>query len=535
MTDPAAGPSSGEATATPAQWAAGDRRPLTTIARNVTTRYLAIAAEMFIGLVMLPFNLHHLGKDAYGLWMLTGSLAIHFSVLDLGYGGALVKFMAQYRAHRNARALNEIASTLFFVFAGVGVLAYLVAMVLAFNLDHLFRIDAAQAETGKWILLTVGLTIAMNFPFSVYGGVISGFQRYDANNMVAIGTSACVALVNVVVLTSGYGLITLVISTTTVRMLAYFIYRRNAYRIYPALSINWALVRRERLKEATSFSVYASIIDWANKLNYELDEVVIGVFMGSGPVAVWAVADRIISGVQRLTNQLNGVLFPVIVESDATNRIARLQTLLVQGTRLSLATVAPIAVMLIMLAHPLVHSWVGEKMIDSAVVIQILAVAVALRVGNATGTTLLKGAGQVRYLAFVNISTGVINLLLSALLIRPFGLVGVAAGTLAPIAFSSIFVLFPASCRRVDLRLSEGFRRAVWPAVWPTFVAGLLLAGTRNISSGTLLAVLLQSGLAAVLYFALFFGIAVGRRDRQEYVDRLMNLMGKNKRLVPAA
>jgi len=73
-----------------------------------------------IGLMMLPFNLHHLGKEAYGLWMLTGSLAIHFSVLDMGYGGALVKFMAQYRAHHNAKALNEIASTLFFDLGGTG-------------------------------------------------------------------------------------------------------------------------------------------------------------------------------------------------------------------------------------------------------------------------------------------------------------------------------------------------------------------------------------------------------------------------------
>ena len=79
---------------------------------------------MIIGLLMLPFNLHHLGTDAYGLWMLLGSMAVHFSVLDLGYGGALVKFMAQYRAHRERARLNEIASTLFFVFAGIGVLAY---------------------------------------------------------------------------------------------------------------------------------------------------------------------------------------------------------------------------------------------------------------------------------------------------------------------------------------------------------------------------------------------------------------------------
>jgi O-antigen/teichoic acid export membrane protein len=534
VTRPAEGDADSDQLATES-WAPDNRSQLTTIARNVTTRYLAIGIEMLIGLLMLPFNLHHLGKEAYGLWMLTGSVTIHFSVLDMGYGGALVKFMAQYRAHRNARALNEIASTLFFVFAAVGLVAYLVAIGLAFNLQHIFKIDAAQAETGKWILLIIGLNVALNFPFSVFGGVISGFQRYDANNLVAIGSSTMVALANVTMLLMGFGLIPLVIATTTVRILTYVVYRRNAYRIYPPLRVRWALFRRSRLREVTGFSVYSSVIDWANKLNYELDEVVIGAFMGSGPVAVWAVADRIISGTQRLTNQLNGVLFPVVVESDATNRTARLQVLLLEGTRLSLAMVVPIAVTLILLAAPLVRAWVGVKMIESATVIQILAFAVALRVGNATGTTILKGSGQVRYLAMVNIATGLVNLALSAALIRRFGLIGVAAGTLAPIAFSSIFILFPAACRRVELPIGHAFRRAVWPAVWPAAVVMVLLAGTRLISAGTLLAVLIQSAGAALLYFALFFGVAIGRRDRDQYIAKLMQLLGRRGRLAPAA
>ena len=36
------------------------------------------------GLVMLPFNVRHLGPAAYGLWILTASVTVHFSVLDLG-------------------------------------------------------------------------------------------------------------------------------------------------------------------------------------------------------------------------------------------------------------------------------------------------------------------------------------------------------------------------------------------------------------------------------------------------------------------
>ncbi|HKF65579.1 MAG TPA: hypothetical protein VKB36_03595, partial [Vicinamibacterales bacterium] len=58
---------------------------LATVGRNLSTRYLAIAVEMAVGLLVLPFNLSHLGKSAYGLWALTTSITMYFSVLDLGY------------------------------------------------------------------------------------------------------------------------------------------------------------------------------------------------------------------------------------------------------------------------------------------------------------------------------------------------------------------------------------------------------------------------------------------------------------------
>ena len=518
-------------------WLAQTDPQLVTIARNVGTRYLAIAVEMLIGLVMLPFNLRHLGQEAYGLWMLTAGLTIHFSVLDMGYGSALVKFIAQYRAHKDARALNEIASTMFYVYAAIGAAAYLVVIVLALHLGSFFRITPAQADTGKWLLLIIGLNIACNFPFSVFGGVIDGFQRYDRNNLVAIVSSLAVASANAAVLVAGYGLVALVAATTSVRLLTYFVYRTNAYRIYPPLRINTSFFRRSRLREVTGFSIYSSIIDWANKLNYELDEIVIGVFLGTAPVAIWAVADRIISGTQRLTNQVNGVLFPFIVDSDTTNQNARLQRLLLEGTRLSIATVVPIAVALILLAKPLVKAWVGKagpQMMASAPLIQILAIVVALRVGSATGTTLLKGAGRVRYLAAVNIASGLVNLILSALLVRPFGLIGVAVGTLVPVAFSAVFILFPAACRRVDLPIGRACRFAVWPGLWPAVVVGLALQAIKIVSPGTLLAVIGEAAAATALYFVLF-AFAIGRRDRSEYVAKMMSLVGRDTRLVPVS
>ncbi len=96
-----------------------DGGTVTVVAHSVSTRYLAYLVDAVLGLVMLPFNLAHLGMAAYGLWMLTTSFTTYFAMLDLGYGGALVRFVAQYRARRDAGALNEVLSTLSVVYTSI--------------------------------------------------------------------------------------------------------------------------------------------------------------------------------------------------------------------------------------------------------------------------------------------------------------------------------------------------------------------------------------------------------------------------------
>ena len=83
-------------------------------AQRRRTRYLAIGVEALIGLVVLPFNVAHLGTSAYGLWMLTASVTAYFSVLDLGYSAARSSSSSRSTApSATSGALNEILSTMF--------------------------------------------------------------------------------------------------------------------------------------------------------------------------------------------------------------------------------------------------------------------------------------------------------------------------------------------------------------------------------------------------------------------------------------
>ncbi len=495
------------------------------VARNVSTRYLAIGIEAALGLVVLPFNVAHLGTAAYGLWMLAASVTSYFSVLDLGYSGALVKFVAQYRSRRDYVALNEILSTTFFVFTGFGILTYLVAMLIAVMLGHIFKLSPDQVRVGQIVLLITSLNVAAGTAFNVFGGVINGFQRFDLNNVVGAISSVVTAIVNVAVLAAGYGLIELVAATTFVRLATYFVYRANAYRVFPAMRIRWSSFRKERLREVTVFSVYMLLIDCANKLNYSVDALVIGAFLNTSAVAVWTIGQRVAELTQRLTNQLNEVLFPTVVDNSSSARLLRLQAILIQGTRLSLATVVPIGGVMILLAPTLVAAWVGSGFSGSVIVLRLLTFSVIVRVGNATASTLLKGAGEHRLVAFMNVGVSLVNLALSIALVTRLGLSGVAIGTLLPVCLASCAVLFPAACRRVEVSVWHGLREAVWPALWPAVVMTLYVLATRTLVPPHLFAVAIEMMTAWTIYAAVFGFFGISGTQRHSYQLKVVELL----------
>ena len=500
-------------------------KQLDVLARNISMDYLALGIDVLIGVVMLPFNMRHLGPSTYGLWVLVASVTAYFSVLDLGYGVAQVKFASEYRARRDSEGLNQIASSLFFLFCIIGLLAFLVGAVLAYNLDNFFNVTPAQADTGRKVLLIISAYVAITFPASVFGGIVNGFQRHYLNGSISIATSIIVAVINVLVLLSGYGLVEMVAATTAIRALSHIGYAMNAYRAYPGLRIRMSNVSFIRLREVTGFSAFILLIDLANKLNYSADAIVLGAFMTTVAIAIWAVARRLVDAVQTITGQLNGAMFPIIVDTASLGQLDRLRQLFMQGTRLSLAMVLPIAAGLSLLAEPLVSVWVGPGFAASVPVIYILSLVVAIRVGNSTATTLLKGSGHHRLLAVSNLGIAIANLAISVALVRTMGLIGVALGTLIAVSVVSVFVLFPAACRRVQLSKREVLKTAVFPALWPLVVMAGFLAITRNLASTSLPGIALQATSAGLIYLAVFLMLAIDREERHWYLAKVRDLL----------
>ena len=119
------------------------------------------------------------------------------------------------------------------------------------------------------------------------------------------------------------------------------------------------------------------------------------------------------------------------------------------------------------------------------------------------------------------------NLILSVVLVRIYGLIGVAIGTLIPMVVLAIFVVFPAACRRVELPVWTVFRQGVWPAIWPAIVMGgfiVLVNRARTDGQWSWSAIILQSFVAAGIYAVLFL-ISMDRKERDWYFNKVKEVL----------
>jgi O-antigen/teichoic acid export membrane protein len=488
---------------------------LVTFTRNLGTRYALIIINALIGLVVLPYNVSHLGIAAYGLWMLTATITSYFTVLELGYGGAVVRFVAEFKARRDARALNEFLSTMFFVYCTMGIACYLLAIGGAVAMPYVFHLDPDQVHTGRVVLLIIAVQVAIYFPFSMYGGVINGFEQYYVNNVVATAFNVATAFVNVLVLWLGYGLVELVIATTFMRILPFWAYRRNAYKVFPELELKWALFRRSRLRAVTGFSAYLAVIDWSARLTYATDAFYLGVFLNTAAVAVYSIAQRLSDALLRMTNQLHTFLFPAVIYHAVEGRTEGQQALMITANRFQLAIAVCLCGSIAAVADVLIPAWVGPGFEGSVAAVQILAFVVVLRAWIAMPSTVLKANDEHRYLARISAAGAVANLLLSIPLVKSWGVPGVAVGTAIPVTVTCVGLIFPRACRVVGLRLTRAYRVIVWPAIWPALVVIAALASTKSFVPVRLSFALAHLAGGGLLYAALFlrFGLSHGERQ----------------------
>jgi O-antigen/teichoic acid export membrane protein len=501
--------------------------PVWNVMTGTATKYVHLAVNVALGVVLMPFTIRHLGASEYGLWMLVASLTGYFQLLDLGYGSGLVRHVADADARGDVEGVNKILSTFAVVYAGLGVIAAIGTLALVFWAVPRFpNLSAPEIRRGQLILAIMGIRMAIGFPMTVFGAATTARQRFALNNTVSIVVALVNGLVTYVVLASGHGLLELVIATTTVGVASYGAYIWTAKQAFPELRIRLSSFSPALVRDVTAFSVYLLIIDIAVQIGFNLDNVVIGAALGTSAIAIYAVTLRIADYQRQLSGQVNGFLFPIAVRFGAGGRAAALEAMLIEGTRIALILVTGVTICVVGFAQPLIVRWMGPAFEAGVVPLYVLAAAGVVLVGQGPLGSVLLATGRHRLVAWVSLGEAVANLALSVVLVRRFGILGVAIGTAVPVVLANLFILLPAACRQFQLP-SLRFLRLVMAAPVAGAIPAIAVCVFLRLAypPTTIPAILFESGAVGIVYLAAVCVFGFDRVSRARYLDYVRNLV----------
>ena len=253
--------------------------------------YVVIALNMIIGIVYTPFLTRMLGQSEYGLYTLVSSIISYLTILDLGFGNAITIYTSKYIARKDKEKENQLHGMFLIIYSIIGLIAGIIGIVLFFNVNRMFGTTMTQTEleTAKTLMLILTFNLVITFPFSIFSAIITAYEKFIFAKIINIIRILLMPLIMIPLLMNGYKSVALVILTTILNVASLLIntwYCINKIHVY----FSFKKFDFKLLKEIFSYSFFIFLNTIIDKINWSVDNFILGMVSGTGAVAVYGVA-----------------------------------------------------------------------------------------------------------------------------------------------------------------------------------------------------------------------------------------------------
>jgi O-antigen/teichoic acid export membrane protein len=418
--------------------------------KNVASSWGGLAVNIAVGFFLSPFILHHLGDEAFGLWVLIFSLTGYYGIFDFGIRSSLVRYVSKFQATGDKDELTRLINTSLFTYTCVGLALVVPTILGSLYVDRLFHVPSEFLRDGRILVLIVGYSLALGFPLGISGGILEGLQKFYLLNWTNIVATLARAVLIIYVLRHGFGLLSVALITVSLPLIASAVRAVIAQRLL-AIPYGWKYVSRDSLRQVANYGSVTFMIIVAGRLRFKTDAVIIGSFLSAAAITYFSIGARLVEYTGEVVSSLAQIFTPMSSHFHATGDFAQLRKIFISGNRACALVMFPMTVALVVMGKSVIEAWVGPRYVSSYSVLLILLIPTTLYQIQSTSNRILFGMSLHKSLAYVVLMEGIANLILSIALVRPLGIVGDAIGTAIPLLCTALFFLPRHLCRQLDI------------------------------------------------------------------------------------
>lgn len=484
--------------------------------KGAVLSYVSIIANTLVQLLYTPFLIRMLGQSEYGLYSLVNSIIGYLTVLDLGFGNAIVVYTAKYRAQKKYDEEKKLHGMFFLIFCIIAVIAGILGIILYFNVDNLFgnTMTTLELKKAKIMMLILTFNLVITFIFNIYSSILNAYERFTFQKTMSILNTLLRPLLMIPFLFLGYKSITMVLIITLINvfvLISNYFYCRKKLNI----RIKFSGFDKTMFNVVFGYSIWIFLGTIADKVNWNVDQFILGAISGTIAVSIYSIASQLNSLFINLSTAISGVLLPKMSKMVASNATSEeLSNEFIKVGRIQYLVIFLMASGLVLFGKEFIKIWAGDGFITSYYVSLWLIIPLCIPLIQNLGLSIMQALNKYRFRTMSMFVMSFINIILSIILAKKYGPVGCAIGTALSLIIVNVILMNIYYCKEINLNIKkfwfEIFKMTV-PNIIPIIIILILM---KLININGLLSILIFGSIYTIIYCITSYYLSMNNYER---------------------
>ena len=481
--------------------------------------YLVIGINMIVGIAYTPFLIRMLGQSEYGLYSIVYSVISYLTVMDMGFGNAIIIYTSRYINQDDKKKQDKLHGMFFIIYCIIGVLATILGIILYFNVNVLFGKSMTDIEIAKakTMMLILTFNLAITFPLSIFGNIIVAHEKFVISKIIKIIQILLQPLLMIPLLFMGYKAMAMVVVITIANIFCLIL---NAIVCLRTLNVKLKFKGFDfkLLKEIFAYSFFIFLNQIIDKVNWSLDQFILGSIAGTVATAIYSVAGQLNTMYMNFSTAISNVMLPKITKMEddkASNE--EFTDVFIKTGRLQYILMALIITGFVLFGQVFINLWAGAGYELAYIIACILMIPITVPLIQNIGLSILQAKNLYKYRTMIFLGIAILNVIISIPLTKAWGGIGAAIGTATSLILGQGIILNIYYHRKVGINMIEFWKNILKMSIPIVFVLifGIILNKIIILNSVIML-------LVKIIIYTMVYCIMIWIFGMNEYEKNLI-------------
>lgn len=417
----------------------------------------SVVIKTLFNILLIPLLIGALGAEMYGFYVLLIGLIELSLLMDFGLMPSMVNVLGAYRSTSQGQKAQEILYMGHVLYAGLALVSFAIGYLAMPWIPHLFHFPTALEDMARLSLVLIFIEGALTLYTGYFRAVLLAHCMNHWTNVGDMIFNLAGNAIGVVLLLNGFSLPALLIARLVATVMRSLILMAQTLKVEPEVFRLKPLFRWETLKELFGQGFHALMIQISVIISHKIDSFVIALFLPLTAVSIFEIVFRLLGLSTQVILKMGEGVFPMFSRMVAMAQRENARQFFLRVSCLNSFAIS-LMLLLIVMFYSELFQFLSANKIPMMPTIPILMVGIPCIWSGALqipAMHFLFSSGRQQYLTVSSLMTALINLVLSLILIHPFGLTGVALGTLIPQLIQHQGFLIRAACRDLDISFTQ--------------------------------------------------------------------------------